>query len=76
MCAERTAKYENKKNYLNPNISFDLLPHHTVNKLKSFFSEGTCKDWILGKMSNFAQKASAVAYVPQKQSLSNITLDS
>lgn len=40
MYADRTVKFENKKNLLNLNISFDLLPHHTVD-LFIFFSEVT-----------------------------------
>lgn len=42
LCAEKTSmQYENKKNFLNPNISFDLLTHfHTSQWVQIFFSPG------------------------------------
>lgn len=56
MYADRTVKFENKKNLLNPNISFDLLPHHIVGLLL-FFSEGTLQRLDFGKGVKFCSES-------------------
>lgn len=49
LCAEKTSvQYENKKNFLNPNILFDLLTHFHTSQWVQIFSplEAIYKEWL------------------------------
>lgn len=76
MCAERTMKYENKKNHLNPNILFDILPHHTIDRFKSFFSEGAPQRLGFRKGVNFCSESLCSGLCSPETKLSDITPDS